>query len=256
MPGPTTRSNRTFPSSHSPHAMRHPLPYAFARSSQLLLEDDGHTCVLWHGPAPDAGALSEVMRKHAVRGADAAGRARHRAAHQRGLFPRGIQRGDGGERGRIRRRPLAHDAGAAGRGGPAGIGGRRAHHPHAQRPAHAGRARRRERHPHRALRAAFERALPRGRHAARSGAAEPRAACGADLPPEDHGGPGHLRKAPAPGRPHQPAAGHARDRRARLDPAERPWRAGGAAPAGQEREQAEPGGRGHAGATRCAASTG
>ncbi len=47
--------------------MRHPLPYAFARSSQLLLEDDGHTCVLWHGPAPDAGALSEVMRKHAVR---------------------------------------------------------------------------------------------------------------------------------------------------------------------------------------------
>ena len=30
---------------------------------------------------------------------------------------------------------------------------RRAHHPHAQRPAHAGRARRRQRHPHRALRA-------------------------------------------------------------------------------------------------------
>ena len=46
--------------------MRHPLPYAFARSSQLLLEDDGQQLVLWHGPQPDAGALSEVLRKHAV----------------------------------------------------------------------------------------------------------------------------------------------------------------------------------------------
>ena len=46
--------------------MRHPLPYAFARTAQLLLEDDGHQLVLWHGPAPDAGALSEVLRKHAV----------------------------------------------------------------------------------------------------------------------------------------------------------------------------------------------
>jgi general secretion pathway protein E len=46
--------------------MRHPLPYAFARSSQLLLEDDGQQLVLWHGPVPDAAALSEVLRKHAV----------------------------------------------------------------------------------------------------------------------------------------------------------------------------------------------
>ena len=46
--------------------MRHPLPYAFARTAQLLLEDDGHQLVLWHGPSPDAGALSEVLRKHAV----------------------------------------------------------------------------------------------------------------------------------------------------------------------------------------------
>ena len=46
--------------------MRHPLPYAFARTAQLLLEDDGHQLVLWHGPQPDAGALSEVLRKHAV----------------------------------------------------------------------------------------------------------------------------------------------------------------------------------------------
>ncbi|MBS0608651.1 MAG: Flp pilus assembly complex ATPase component TadA, partial [Proteobacteria bacterium] len=46
--------------------MRHPLPYAFARSSQLLLEDDGQQLLLWHGPEPDACALSEVLRKHAV----------------------------------------------------------------------------------------------------------------------------------------------------------------------------------------------
>ena len=44
--------------------MRHPLPYAFARSTQLLLEDDGQSLLLWHGLAPDAGALSEVLRKY------------------------------------------------------------------------------------------------------------------------------------------------------------------------------------------------
>jgi len=46
--------------------MRHPLPYAFARASQLLLEDDGQQLTLWHGPEPRPGPLSEVMRKHAV----------------------------------------------------------------------------------------------------------------------------------------------------------------------------------------------
>ena len=46
--------------------MRHPLSYAFARSSQLLLEDDGQQLVLWHGPSPNVGALSEVLRKHVV----------------------------------------------------------------------------------------------------------------------------------------------------------------------------------------------
>ena len=46
--------------------MRYPLPYAFARTAQLLLEDDGQQLVLWHGPAPDSAALSEVLRKHAV----------------------------------------------------------------------------------------------------------------------------------------------------------------------------------------------
>jgi general secretion pathway protein D len=51
------------PASRSPRAlipptMRHPLPYAFARTSQLLLEDDGHALTLWHHasqtPAPSA----------------------------------------------------------------------------------------------------------------------------------------------------------------------------------------------------------
>ena len=46
--------------------MRYPLPYAFARGSQLLIEDDGQDIVLWHGPQPDWSAISEVQRKHAV----------------------------------------------------------------------------------------------------------------------------------------------------------------------------------------------
>lgn len=46
--------------------MRYPLPYAFARSSQLLIEDDGQETVLWHGPQPDWSAVSEVQRKHGV----------------------------------------------------------------------------------------------------------------------------------------------------------------------------------------------
>ncbi|OJU92053.1 MAG: type II secretion system protein GspE [Burkholderiales bacterium 66-5] len=44
--------------------MRYPLPYAFARASQLLLEEDGGQLLLWHGPAPQPGPLSEVLRKH------------------------------------------------------------------------------------------------------------------------------------------------------------------------------------------------
>ena len=46
--------------------MRYPLPYAFARSQQLLLEDDGEQLVLWHAGTPASG-WSEVMRKYPVR---------------------------------------------------------------------------------------------------------------------------------------------------------------------------------------------
>jgi general secretion pathway protein E len=46
--------------------MRYPLPYAFARTQQLLLEDDGEQLVLWHAGAP-AAAWSEVLRKYPVR---------------------------------------------------------------------------------------------------------------------------------------------------------------------------------------------
>jgi general secretion pathway protein E len=45
--------------------MRYPLPYAFARSQQLLLEDDGQQLVLLHGGSAPAG-WSEVMRKFPV----------------------------------------------------------------------------------------------------------------------------------------------------------------------------------------------
>ena len=44
--------------------MRYPLPYAFARSNALLLEDDGHGLLLWHNASPDLAALGEVMRKY------------------------------------------------------------------------------------------------------------------------------------------------------------------------------------------------
>ena len=46
--------------------MRYPLPYSFARTSALLLEDDGQSLMLWHNPSPDLGALGEVMRKYAT----------------------------------------------------------------------------------------------------------------------------------------------------------------------------------------------
>ena len=48
--------------------MRYPLPYAFARSHALLLEDDGQSMTLWHDAVPDGGAFGEVMRKYAANG--------------------------------------------------------------------------------------------------------------------------------------------------------------------------------------------
>ncbi|MEY4653516.1 MAG: putative ral secretion pathway protein (Type traffic warden ATPase), component of type [Pseudomonadota bacterium] len=46
---------------------RHPLPYAFSRGSQLLLEEDGDTLTLWHAGTAPGSAWSEVMRKFPVR---------------------------------------------------------------------------------------------------------------------------------------------------------------------------------------------
>ena len=43
---------------------RYPLPYAFARSHSLLLEDSGSTRTLWFSAGPNANALGEVMRKY------------------------------------------------------------------------------------------------------------------------------------------------------------------------------------------------
>ena len=47
--------------------MRYPLPYAFARTSQLLLEDDGTDLTLWLAGEAPRSAWSEVMRKYPVR---------------------------------------------------------------------------------------------------------------------------------------------------------------------------------------------
>ena len=49
-------------------AARYPLPYAFARSYSLLLEDSGSARTLWHSASPNANALGEVMRKYANSG--------------------------------------------------------------------------------------------------------------------------------------------------------------------------------------------
>ncbi|WP_375131990.1 type II secretion system ATPase GspE [Sphaerotilus natans] len=47
-------------------AVRHPLPYAWAKSQRLLLEDDGERLVLWADAQAPRAALAEVMRLHAV----------------------------------------------------------------------------------------------------------------------------------------------------------------------------------------------
>jgi len=45
---------------------RHPLPYAFAKASTLLLEDDGQQLVLWAPRGASYAALSEVLRLYDI----------------------------------------------------------------------------------------------------------------------------------------------------------------------------------------------
>jgi len=47
-------------------SLRYPLPYAFARAYQLLLEIDDPKITLWHNGKPSLSAWGEVMRKYAV----------------------------------------------------------------------------------------------------------------------------------------------------------------------------------------------
>jgi len=47
-------------------AIRHPLPYAFARANTLLLEDDGSELVLWASSEVTLAALSEVQRQFVI----------------------------------------------------------------------------------------------------------------------------------------------------------------------------------------------
>ena len=46
---------------------RYPLPYAFARAFELLLESEDEQLTLWHSGHPPLSAWSEVMRKYTVR---------------------------------------------------------------------------------------------------------------------------------------------------------------------------------------------
>src|SRR4249920_3923792 len=47
-------------------ATRHPLPYGFAKTHTLLLEDDGSQRVLWAAETTPASAISEVVRLHDI----------------------------------------------------------------------------------------------------------------------------------------------------------------------------------------------
>jgi general secretion pathway protein E len=46
--------------------MRYPLPYAFARTQQLLLEDKAGELILWMHPATPPSGISEVSRKYRI----------------------------------------------------------------------------------------------------------------------------------------------------------------------------------------------
>ena len=47
-------------------AIRHPLPYTFAKANTLLLEDDGEQLVLWAAEDSPVTALTEVLRQYAI----------------------------------------------------------------------------------------------------------------------------------------------------------------------------------------------
>jgi general secretion pathway protein E len=47
-------------------AVQYPLPYGFARSQNLLLEDQGGAMTLWLHSLESASPMSEVMRKYPV----------------------------------------------------------------------------------------------------------------------------------------------------------------------------------------------
>jgi general secretion pathway protein E len=99
--------------------MRYPLPYAFARGNQLLLEDDGDSCAVARRRAGRR-AWSEVLRKYRCARCSSSTRPALAQRISAGLRARRIERRHRGERGAERRRPVAHDAGAAGGGRPAG----------------------------------------------------------------------------------------------------------------------------------------
>ena len=104
--------------------MRYPLPYAFARTHQLLLEDQADELTLCVHPDSGASAINEVMRKYPVR-------------HLQTLPAPAL----------IQRISAAYAQGESSAAAARNLG-RRADHPHAQCAADPGRARWRQRHPH------------------------------------------------------------------------------------------------------------
>ena len=84
--------------------MRYPLPYAFARSQQVLLEDDAQGLTLHVQPLSLPSGIAEALRKYPV----------HQVQNQRGLCAGRVQRGGGGQRSGRRGGSEPHDARPAG----------------------------------------------------------------------------------------------------------------------------------------------
>ena len=198
---------------------RHPLPYGFAKANTLLLEDDGVQRVLYAGDGASMSALAEVLRLYDVqqleRDTVASLSQRIAAAYAGGESSAAAVIGEVESAVDLTRLmqdlPAVEDLLEAANDAPiirmlnalltqaAKDGASDIHIEPYERELGA---------------------LPHRRHAARGGAAEPRAARGADLAHQDHGRARHRREAPAAGRPHLAAHRPARDRRARLDPAD------------------------------------
>ncbi len=224
----------------------HHIPYAFARAHGVLAQgEEGDRVVVLTRPDATVEGIAElrrVLQKPLLTRAVERGSVRHRVGarvqrrRRRGADERGF---------RARKRSRPSDAGPAAGRRPAGQRRAGAGDPDDQRAAAAGVAGARVRRPLRTVRGALGRALPGRRRAARRARAAARAARGARLARQDHGEPRHRREAAAAGRSARVEAGRQAGRRARVDAADGPRRAGRAAPPRQGFGAARSDGTGH-----------